>query len=415
MPAMNKAAAAQGAATGGIAVSLALGVTQTIGYGTLYYAFGVLAPAMSADTGFSLTAVYGLFSVALLAGGLAAPFAGRLLDRFDPAMVMAAGSIACAASLALWALLPGKAAFAVLLIAVEIASVLALYEAAFVVAAWLAPAGMARRTITGITFIAGFASTIFWPLTQYLGEQFDWRGTYLVYAGMHLFINLPVHLWLWRKFRNRPRVPAQSVAAMAVEEGTLPASLRRRVFPLLMAGFAANAFVIASVHLHLIGILGSLGLASSAAMTGAIIGPAQVAARVVEFASSGRTSIHVASVASAAALPLALAVLVAGAPSLPAAIFFGLVFGAGQGLSFIIRGVLPLELYGRRGYGALTGKINSVRLVVSATGPFVIAFLFEHAGVHVALEAILAAALLSAAALLAVSVMARRAAREARA
>lgn len=406
---MSTTAVASGPAASGIIVSVALGITQTIGYGTLYYAFGVLAPLMSADTGLSLTAVYGFFSAALLAGGLAAPFAGRLFDRFDPAKVMAGGSIACAATLALWALLPGKAAFAVMLIAVEAVSVLALYEAAFVVAAYLAPSGMARRTITGITFIAGFASTIFWPLTQYLGAHLDWRGTYLVYAALHAFISLPVHLWLWRKFRNRPRTGPESQAQSAFEEGTLPAGLRRRIFPLLIAGFAANAFVISSVHLHLIGILGGLGLASSAAMIGALIGPAQVAARVLEFASSAKTSIHFASVASAAALPLALAVLMAGAPMLPAAIFFGLVFGAGQGLSFIIRGVLPLELYGRRGYGALTGRINSVRLVISATGPFVTAFLFEHGGVNAAVGFIMAAALLSAAALLAVSLIAKRA------
>ncbi|HSO48349.1 MAG TPA: MFS transporter, partial [Rhizobiaceae bacterium] len=164
-------------------VAAALGVTQTIGYGTLYYAFGVLAPKMAADTGLSLTAVYGLFSIALLAGGLVAPFAGRLFDRHEPAKVMAAGSLVCAAALVLWALAPGSAAFAVLLVAVEVASVLALYEAAFVVAAHLAPLGQARRTITGITFLAGFASTIFWPLTQYLATQMDWRGVYLVYAA----------------------------------------------------------------------------------------------------------------------------------------------------------------------------------------------------------------------------------------
>jgi len=196
---------------------------------------------------------------------------------------------------------------------------------------------------------------------------------------------------------------------MSTEHGTLPARLRSRVFPLLLIGFAANAFVISSVHLHLIGILGALGLGSSAAMIGAVIGPAQVAARVVEFASSARTSIHTTSLASAAALPIALAVLLTGAPMVWAALVFGLVFGAGQGLSFIIRGVLPLELYGRKGYGALTGRINSVRLVVSATGPFATAFLFEHGGARVAVEAIMAAALLSAAALFIVSIVARRA------
>ncbi len=402
--------AARSPAGGMVTVSVLLGITQTIGYGTLYYAFGVLAPAMSADTGLSLTSIYFYFSLAMLAGGIAAPAAGRLFDRHEPAKVMSAGSVLCAAMLALWALTPGKAAFAVLLVAVEMASILALYEAAFVVAAYLSPSGQARRTITGITFIAGFASTIFWPLTQFLMTHFSWREVYLIYAALQIAVSLPLHLWLWLKFAASRSAPGES-PAQTTENGTLPARLRKRVFPLLLVGFAANAFVISSVHLHLIGILGALGLGSSAAMIGAVIGPAQVAARVLEFASSSRTSIHATSLASAAALPLALAVLLTGAPMVWAALIFALLFGAGQGLSFIIRGVLPLELYGRKGYGALTGKINSVRLAVSATGPFVIAFVFEHAGARVAVEAIMAAALLSAASLLVVSVIARRAGR----
>ena len=145
-------------------VAIVLGVTQTIGYGSLYYAFGVLAAEMAADTGYSLTTVFGLFSLSLLTGGVAAPYAGRLLDRHHPGLAMAGGSLAAALVLALWAAVPGKAAFAVLSVAVGVVSVLVLYEAAFVAAARLCPAN-ARRTITGITLIAGFASTIFWPLT----------------------------------------------------------------------------------------------------------------------------------------------------------------------------------------------------------------------------------------------------------
>jgi hypothetical protein len=405
---MSLAAQSRAPAGNMLAVSVLLGVTQTIGYGTLYYAFGVLAPSMAADTGLSLTSIYGFFSLALLAGGIAAPAAGRLFDRHDPAKVMSAGSLICAVMLTLWALIPGKAAFALLLVAVEMASILALYEAAFVVAAHLAPSGQARRTITGITFIAGFASTIFWPLTQFLLTHFSWREVYLIYAGLQISVSLPLHMWLWLKFKAGRGAPAEG-SSQASEHGTLPVRLRGRVFPLLLVGFAANAFVISSVHLHLIGMLGALGLGSSAALIGAVIGPAQVAARIAEFASSAKTSIHTTSLASALALPFALAVLLAGAPLVWAALAFGLVFGAGQGLSFIIRGVLPLELYGRKGYGALTGKINSVRLVVSASGPFVIAFVFEHAGARVAIETIMAAALISAAALMIVSVVARRA------
>jgi MFS family permease len=390
-----------------LALALLLGVTQTIGYGTLYYAFGVVAPLMQADTGLSLTAIYGVFSLSMLASGLAAPAIGRLFDRHNPAVVMAAGSLAAGAALAAWSMVPGTVAFVVLLLAVQTASILVLYEAAFVVAAHYAAAGTARRTITGITFIAGFASTIFWPLTQWLTTAADWRGIYLAYAGMQVFICFPLHLLIW--FRLQPVIIAVDDAeGSRTELGSVEdPDLRRRIMPLLLAGFAANAFVISAVHMHLIGLLAAIGLGTSSALVGALIGPAQVAARVVEFATARKVSIHLASLAAVLALPIALAILMAGAPMLVAAVAFAIIFGAGQGLSYIVRGVLPLELFGRKGYGAVTGRINSARLFVSAAAPFLTAFLFENAGFQAATGTILAAALLSAVCIVLVSRLAR--------
>jgi hypothetical protein len=387
----------------GSMLAIALGITQTIGYGTLYYAFGVLTPKMQADTGLSLTAIYGFFSLSLLAGGLAASAAGRLLDRKNPALVMAVGSLLAGIFLSAWAVFPGQIAFVLFLVLVELSSILVLYEAAFVVAAHFAVPGNARRTITGITFIAGFASTIFWPLTQWLQGFLGWREIYLFYAALQVLVCLPIHMWIWRQYVPT-HVATRGEADGTIETGTVvDPGKRRLLMPILLAGFAANAFVISAVHLHLIGLLGAFGLATSSALIGALIGPAQVAARILEFTTSGRVSIHVASMAAVLTLPVAIAILMAGAPLLSAAVAFAIIFGAGQGLSYIVRGVLPLELFGRNGYGAVTGRINSVRLFVSAGAPFLTAFLFENAGVQAATGTILAAALLSAICLAAVS------------
>jgi predicted MFS family arabinose efflux permease len=365
-------------------VVLALGITQTIGYGTLYYAFGLLAPRMAEDTGYSLTAVYGIFSLALLTSGVAAPFVGKALDRFNPGRAMALGSLASAVALAFWTLLPGKAAFAIFAIAVEVMSVLVLYEAAFVLAARLIP-DRARRTITGITLIAGFASTIFWPLTAWLAGFFTWREIYLVYAALNLAVCLPLHLWLaGRHARRKARVDDGSADVMADARLT-SRGMRRVVFTLLMFAFSAIAFVMSAVHLHLIGLLAALGLSGSAAFIGALIGPAQVAGRFMEFIAGERVNVLHVSVLAAAALPVALVILALGAPALAAAVVFAAVFGIGQGLSYIVRGVLPLHLFGLEAYGALTGQLNSARLFVSAAAPFVTAALFEAGGANAAL------------------------------
>lgn len=397
---------------GHVALALALGVTQTIGFGTLYYAFGVLAPAMSRDTGLSTTAVFGFFSLGLLVSGLFAPWAGRMLDRFDPARVMAIGSVGASAALILWALVPGRTAFAAFCILVQVVSVVVLYEAAFVLAAKRS-VEKARRTITGITLMAGFASTIFWPLTTWLAQFMGWREVYLVYALLNLLVCAPIHGWLARAARSRVQ-PARSAEPLAERQASAQPLLiderhRRQAFAILLVAFSANAYVISAVHLHLIGLLGALGFAASAALIGACIGPSQVAGRIMEFMGGERVSVLTVAILSAAALPIGLTVLVAGAGILPAAIVFAVIFGLGQGLSYIVRGVLPLALFGTAGYGALTGRINQVRLFVSAAAPFVTAALFERLGVGAALGAIIFVGVVGVAALVAIMPILRRA------
>ena len=366
-------------------VVVALGITQTVGYGTLYYAFGVLAPDMSADTGWSLTSVYGVFSLALLVSGIAAPFAGRAMDGVNPARVMAFGSLASVTALACWTLIPGRTAFAIFMIVVETVSVLVLYEAAFVVAARLVP-DRARRTITGITLIAGFASTIFWPLTAWLDGFLSWREIYLAYAGINLALCFPLHLWLAGRRFARTGQEAEASEAPAGVRGTLrKPGPRKAAFYVLLVTFTAIAFVMSAVHLHLIGLLTALGLGGSAALIGALLGPSQVAGRAAELAAGDRVSVLYVAFFATAALPCGLLVLAAGAPNFWAALAFAVIFGLGQGLSYIVRGVLPLHLFGIEGYGALLGRINSVRLFVSAAAPFVTAALFEGAGAEAAI------------------------------
>lgn len=382
-------------------VSILLGITQTIGYGTLYYAFGVLAPAMAEETGLSLTAIFGLFSAALLASGLVAPFAGRQLDRFDAARVMGVGSVLAAAALGAWTLIPGRAAFGLLVVLVEMSSVLVLYEAAFVAAARLAPAE-ARRTITGITLIAGFASTIFWPLTTWLAGYMDWRQIYLCYAVLNLLVCAPLHFWLSGRRAAATAAAAAPIDSDRLQRGMLRTRRERRIaFGILMIAFAGNAYVMSAVHLHLIGLLGALGFASSAAMIGAVLGPAQVAGRLAEYAVGERIGVLSVAIFSALAMPAGLVVLMAGGGAIAAGVAFAVVFGLGQGLSNIVRGVLPLQVFGSDGYGGRMGRINSARLVVSAGAPLVTAALFERIGVEAALATITLAGVIGLAGLLA--------------
>ncbi len=391
-----------------VVVAVVLGITTTVSYGTLYYAFGVVARDMAADTGLSLTSVYGVFSFGLFVSGILAGRAGRLFDKHDPAAIMTAGSALAAVLLVLWSLMPGQWAYALLLVALQVVSMLVLYEAAFVAAAVYAP-GSARRTITGITLIAGFASTIFWPLTDWLLEFWSWRQIYLLFALLHVVFCLLPHLWLARR-QNGGRL------AVARSDGNGSAAIpprltgrrnRRIALILISIGFTAQAFAISSLHLHLIGLLDAIGLAASAALIGALIGPAQVAGRLVEFILSSRLSIFAVTLFSAAAMPIALLLLIWAAPLAIAAIVFAVFFGLGQGLSYIARGVFPLELFGNSGYGALTGRINGIRLFVSAGAPFVTAAILENGGAIITLYSIVLAGLVALASFAAIGLILR--------
>ncbi len=224
-----------------IAAIIALGITQIIGYGTLYYSFSILAPDMSRDLGWSSEAVFGALSAALLIGGLMAPALGKWIDRFGAGRIMTAGSAIAAAALVACALAPGRISFVAALIGIEAASNLVQYGAAFALLVQIRPQA-AQRSITYLTLIGGFASTIFWPITTMLHAEMSWQQVYLVFAGLNLIICLPIHAVLSRQMRrNRERSGKASPARRV--EGALAASARRMGFVLMALSFSLQSLV----------------------------------------------------------------------------------------------------------------------------------------------------------------------------
>lgn len=238
-----------------------LGIGQIVGYGTLYYSFGILAPDMARDIGWPIEWVFGALSAALLAGGLVAPLTGRWLDRFGAGRIMAAGSVVAAAALTAAALAPGAPAFIVALVAIEVASTFVQYGAAFPLLVQRHP-GTAQRSILYLTLIAGFASTLFWPLTTWLHGTMSWREVYLVFAAMNVVVCLPIHVWLARRPMTKP-FPTGEVEPLipaVLPSGLVPPLLRSRVFLLMGVAFAFQSLVVSSVLVHMLPILSALGL-----------------------------------------------------------------------------------------------------------------------------------------------------------
>ena len=354
----------------------ALGVTQIIGYGTLFYSFATLAPDMSRDLGSNEEWIFTALTVALVAGGLAAPYAGRLADRHGAANVMSLGSIAAALALAGCAMASGPLTFVAGLVTMELASAFVLYAAAFV-AIVQGSDGEARGRITHLTLIAGFASTIFWPLTGWLASFLDWRDVYLVFAALNLLLCLPLHLSI-RSIRpgGNGRTPSGDAPGRAepLEPALVPPAERPRRLRFLLLAMAVEGFVLGSILVHMIPLTRHLGLGADAAWLVSLFGPAQVASRLVNMVFG--SSLRQATLAAiAAALPVAGLVLLLMTGTLAGAAGFAILFGMGSGLISIIAGTVPLELFGREGYGRAVGLLSAARQLATAVAPALLALM----------------------------------------
>ena len=378
-------------------LTVGLGLTQTIGYGTLYYTLGVTAPALATDLAVPVERLFLWFSVALFVGGLCAPRFGRWLDAAGARRTMTVGTLGASAALAAMSAVSGEAGFATAVLASEIVAALVLYEAAFAAAVQIAGRD-ARRTITHITLIAGFASTIFWPLTASLLEVVSWRTIYLLYATLHVLVCLPIHHFLL------PRSHGQRLQADRPAATVSPAPVGPQ-FWLLAVSFAATAYVVGAIPAQMVPLLRGAGFGEATLWLGSLLGPAQVAVRVVEATVMQRFTPLTVALVAAAFPPLAVAILLLGAPDIAAGILFATIFGLGSGLNSIVRGTLPLALFGAAGYGALLGRLSAVARATAAFSPFAFAALAARFGLGAALLSAIAAGL---AGMVAVGLLRRR-------
>lgn len=388
----------------------ALGLTQVVGYGTLFYSFSILAPAMAAEFAVPEYWAFAALSVALFLGSLCAPTAGRLADRHGAGKVMTIGSAAAALALAACALAPERYSFLAALIAMELASCFVLYATAFVAIVQLSTTG-AQRSITHLTLIAGFASTLFWPLTTLLHAHLDWRGVYLVFAGFNLLICLPVHAWMASMATRRKRAASVEThaAAPADQPGVQidPARLRT-IFLLMLAGFAATGFVLSSILIHMVPLLTGLGLGTAGVLVSTFFGPSQVASRLINMIFGGRLRQSWLAVIAALFLTGGLVMLIATAPQVAGIAIFVILFGLGSGLISIIGGTLPLEVFGRAAYGAQVGWMSAARQFTSAFAPFVFALLMAGTSTLTALVMLGLVAVAGVAVFSAIAMLARR-------
>ena len=355
-----------------------LGLTQVIGYGTLYYSFAILADDIATDFGWTQADFFAAFSAALVAGGLVAPHMGRALDRLGAAKVMAWGSLASACAMALVAIAPSPVWFVLALILSQVAGTFVLYDAAFT-SLVQATGGHAQRRIVHLTLIAGFASSVFWPLTHWLDVHFGWRIVMAGYAALNLLVCLPVHAVLSR-WAGTGRIIAHDAATGEPKphaHAALADEHKRRAFLLVTTGFSLSSFALSAVLSQMVPMMTALGFGAASLAVATLFGPAQVAVRFTNMVFGSKRHPLTITIIGMALLPLALFTVAASAPAYGGAVAFVILVGLCSGLKSIVQGTLTLALFGSEGFGARIGLMASFRYVLGALAPFVFAWAAE--------------------------------------
>jgi MFS family permease len=373
----------QSSKSGTLPQVIALGLTQTIAWASSTYLIAILARPIAAELGVSLSTAFGAFSIALVVMALTGPATGRAIDRWGGRGVLVLSNVVLAAGLAALGFASSPAMLFIAWAVIGAGMALGLYDAAFATLVRL-HGGSARGPITGITLIAGFASTVGWPVTALIAEHHGWRASCFAWAGLHLCVALPINLFCI------PAVPAKP--AQGEDEPGEPAAdgetfrwdrASRRAFVLLAVFAAMTAFVTSAMAAHLPGLLVAAGTSTVAAITaGALLGPAQVAARLIEFLAARRFKFHplvTARIATACHPVAGVALGLLGGPAVVAS-FFSMVHGAGNGMITIARGTLPLAIFGPVGYGHRQGLLGILGRGMQALAPYAFGVVLERDG-----------------------------------
>jgi MFS family permease len=371
------------------AIVSVLGVTQTLAWASTYYLPAVFAGPICRSLHLSDSWFFGVFSAALLLSGLLGPTAGRMIDRHGGRDVLAATNLVFALGLVILSTSSGLAGLAIAWAVMGVGMGFGLYEAAFATATGLFRLN-ARGAITGITLFAGFASTVGWPASALFIHEFGWRGACLAWATLHLLVGLPL---------NRFLVPKATPAAPDVEKPSLPSGEVSRTMAVLAGVFAASWFVSVAMATNLPRLLEALGATQAVAVgAAALMGPAQVGARLIEFSLLRHVSPLVSARLATMLHPLGAGLLVLfGAP---AAFLFTILHGGGNGLLTIARGTLPLALFGAKGYGLRTGLLAAPGRILQGGAPLLFSLVLDHGGPY---DALLLSGTLSSAAFLALA------------
>jgi MFS family permease len=368
-------------------VAVGVGLAQTIAWGVLYYTIAALGAPMATAASVAAPMVYAAFTVSLFISGFLAPWAGRIVDRHGGRLILSVGSAAGAAGMAVLAIASSAPLLFVGWCLNGVAMALGLYDIAFA-AVYHARPGDARRVLTGVTLLAGLASTIFWPLSRTLEQALGLRATLAVFAGL-MVTAIPLYQV------TLPRAGGRHAAARPTAAAT--PGRANRVVMLLAAVFATTGFATGALSAHLLGTLDALAVpAGQVAWIASLVGVFQVAGRILELSVGSRLSPLTTGLVSLAVLAASFLLLLATGAAPILAWVFVVSYGMSNGVLTIARATVPATLLGSDRIGSLLGSLARPSVVTRAIAPWAFAAIVHVAGTTVALSVLAAAAIAGA-------------------
>lgn len=377
---------------------LALGVTQIVSWGTTFYLLGGVGHDIEQNMGWSRSLVFAGMTVGLIAAGAASAYIGRLTDRHGARLIMTTGTVLAALSLVAIGLVSDPWAYLAGWIALGLAMRMTLYDAAFAALVQVTPS-RGRLAISYLTLFGGFASTVFWPIGYWLATSLGWRETLFVFAAIQILLCLPLNWWGLGRADPPGTIAPQTErrSKSAALDGPILEGRERKIAMALFAGMiSANSFVFGAFSAHPISILEAAGLtATTAVLLATLRGVGQVGGRTWEIFFAPPLSALTLGRLAIVLLPLSIAALIFGAGLFVSALLFTLLLGISNGLVTIVRGALPLALFGPEGYGALLGMLATPQLLMNAAAPLAYAALVDAGGPYAGLSALVVASLIS--------------------
>jgi MFS family permease len=353
----------------------ALGVGQICSWGSLYYAFPLIAEQIERETGWSRTSLYGAATAGLLLAAVASFPIGRAIDRGHGRLIMTGGSVLAGLLLLAWSRvedLLGLYAVVALLGALQAAT---LYEAAFAVVTKRFGAGDSRGAIIALTLWGGFASTVFIPLIQLMIDLWGWRGALTVLGLVNLVLCAGLYGWFIRPADDKPQ-PRAAEAAFA--PSPLRTAMASPVFWTLALAFTAHAAAFTAFTFHLYPLLLERGFSTASVVAAmALIGPAQVAGRIAVTVFASKASMRRIGSWVVLGFPVGFAALAWLPPSFALILAVTVLYGAANGILTIVRGAAVPEMLTRQHYGAIMGAMNTPATIARALSPLAAAALWS--------------------------------------